>query len=824
MRKNNPPLYVWLILLTLLWSLAACRQANGPPADPTPIELANPPTAVPIPPITDLPPPPEPTSIPMPTAWPTAVYNPDLPDWTILVHTSADRQADWQTAPITGSVQLLISTEENLAAFLLDGRQTAPANRYALILQQSAAPPELTEAIAPIDLILFDQPQTIRLELLNEWQPYGRIALGSPAFAAGWATPNRIARLTASRPAEGAESWVEWLIVDYLNEHQLSELLDWRPLTAVHLHQLHQLNQQLSNLENRSPQIAPITLPLTMRMDVGEQYDLMQWGAALDAPELWTAADLAILRTTKSGFGWQFAFTPPHLAVPPLADVRAAHNLPLDAGQPAYLLLELAGVGLTDLEMQTGRYEEDGRLRLIHREIVPPDGRWVDGVHQFPWLWYPLTPYLSDGAASGHLPLWTLPDGRLAAIGQYNPVNGSPQESWLILTPQEAGLAAALWLLPENPADWGIISPEAGDQFAVYNVYLEEDGRWQMEAGGQLNLLPEGGLLLSAESLPPGDYVHRFVGSNMAGEPAVAAINWQMAAAPRWPNQAIYVEMAAGFQLAYPGEWAGLRRENGRWLDHDPEQISQFSISRLTEWPGSTINALQQNALAIFGEVEPLLEEPISVDGRAGLLTAYGYSDENGPRTGLLLAFIHNGVGYLVDIDGPLAAEAENLALARRTAASWTFLPPLAELSGEWRRLETADFAAYYPAAYRHQPLENGWHLLREPNSSTFLALRQDAADGRDSLTAARHWLGVAGRDVDNFAAKEAVDVALDGRLWTWIDFSYTQSGGQPIYGLIMTTLVDGREWAAWIETPAANFDALAEGKLLFAIASLGNR
>jgi hypothetical protein len=815
-----------LLALFSLLLVSGCRQAsdmadNGIAVTPT----AVPDTPAPAP--TDPPPAaPEPTPLPLPTPWPTAVYDPNLPEWAILVYTTADWREDWQTAPITGSVQLLVAAGGDLATFVADGRQTTSANRYALILNSDSAPPELVEAIPPFDLILFDQPQTARLELLSEWQPYGRIAVGSPAFAAGWATPARIARLTAELPAGEAAAWANWLLDDYIDGHPAPALLDWQPLTAVDLQQLPLINRYLTNLAAPPlPEAPPIAPPLTMRMATRDQYDLGQWAGALGEMALVTAVNEALLQTTGGAFAWRLAFQPPHIAAPPLVNSRAVHNLPLDSGQPAYLLLELAGLGLGDFEMQTGRYEDDERLRLMHREIVPPlDSRWVDGVHQFPWLWHPLTPYLSDGETAGHLPLWTLVDGRLAAIGQYNPASGPPQESWLILTPQEAGLVAALWLLPENAADWRIIAPEAGDQFAVYNAYLEEDGRWQMEAGGQLDLLPEGGLQLSAEPLPPGDYVHRFVGSNMAGETAVAQVSWQMAASPRWPNQAIYLDMETGFQLAYPANWPPLREVDGRWRGHNPQQTTQLTITRLTDWPGTTPNDLQQNALAVFGEVERLWEEPVLLDGRAGVFTAYGYSGIDGPRTGLLLAFIRDAVGYLVDIDGPLEAEADNLALARQVAASWAFWPPLVELSGQWRRLETADFAVYQPAAYRHQPLDNGWHLLREPDSPTFLALRQDAAGGRDSLEAARHWLGVAGRDVANFTAKEATGITLAGRRWTRIDFSYTQSAGQPIYGLIMTVAVDGREWAAWIEAPAASFETVTDRLLLYAIASMESR
>jgi hypothetical protein len=566
-----------------------------------------------------------------------------------------------------------------------------------------------------------------------------------------------------------------------------------------------------------------------MRIDAGSQYDLGQWALAVGESELVTAVSQTIVRTTSSRFDWQLAFSPAAVTTPPLVSAQSVHNLPLQSQQPAYLHIELAGIGLATLQAQISRLEDDGRWRLMDvATIDQPIGRWTDGVHRFPWIWFPVTPFLSDGEAAGHLPLWPLADGRLAAAGQYTPASGPARDSWLLLAPEAADLAPEIWLLPANPADWRTFAPQPGDGFAVYNHYLAPDGRLEVELGGLLALRSATGLELTWRPLPPGSYRTRLVASNRVGATAMADIDWLAGPMPRWPGYTLYMNLETGFQLAYPEGWLALQESNGRWqgqdLHQEPQQRTQFTITHLTDWSGATADDLQQDALAIFGEVERLLEESITIDGQPALLTAYGYTGPNGPRTGLLLTFVRHGAGYLVDIDGPLAAEAANLAVARTVAESWAFWSPVDSIAGEWRRLETDYFTAYMPPSYRHEPLANGWHLLRAPDTAVFLALRHDPADGRSSLDATRHWLAVAGQNVDNFAAKEATRLVLAGKLWTRIDFSYTQSNGQPVFGAIMSTAVDGHEWSAWAETPAADFEQLVAELFLTMVASMRGR
>jgi hypothetical protein len=820
----------WMLFLALasLFFLVACRQVEPPPdTSPTPTRL---PAAAPTlaPPTAAAPPTPEPTPIPVPTPWPTAAYDPELADWTVLVYGRAEQQAVWQTAPITGSIQLVTAVAEDdpaaLGRWLAESRANRPANRYALLMLDSSHPPELDEPLPPLDLLLFNQPQTAALDLLLSWQPYGRLALGSPAFAAGWLTPDRLGRLTAALPQGEAADWLAWLVADYTDNHPAPAFLDWQPLTAVDLQLLPALMIQLPALNTGlRPALPAVNPPLAMRSTAAATYDLGQWAAAMGAEELAAAISEVVRHSTGSQFGWQLTFNPALLTAPPLVNGWQRHNVPLDSQQPASMILELAGVGLADFRAQIGRYEADGRWRLIHHQaIVPATGRWADGVRQLPWVWYPLTPYLSDGESAGHLPLWPVADGRLAAVGQYIPASGAAQAGWLLLSPDQAGLAPEVWLLPDEPASWRAIIPQPGDGFAVYNLYLDANGNLQAETGGLLDLRSATGLDLTDAPLPAGDYAFRFLAANLDGQTADALLSWQAADSPRWPGHTMFLELEYGFQFAYPEQWPSLRRQDNQWRGQDQQQTTDFTISRLTEWRGATLLDLKEHALAVFGDVERLLEETAQVNGQEALLTAYGYTAPDGPRTGLLLAFRHNGVGYLVDIDGPLTAEPENLALARTVAASWSFLLPPSAWSNSWERLSGAPFTAYQPVTYRHQPLENGWHLLRSPSSPAFIALRQDAGQGRDPMETVRHWLAIASRDVANFATKETVTLPLSGQLWTSIDFSYTQSNGQPVYGFLMTTEVDGQEWVAWAETPAAEFDVLVNDLFLTIVAAMG--
>ena len=157
---------------------------------------------------------------------------------------------------------------------------------------------------------------------------------------------------------------------------------------------------------------------------------------------------------------------------------------------------------------------------------------------------------------------------------------------------------------------------------------------------------------------------------------------------------------------------------------------AQMQVRIYPGWTGD-LAALQSEVLATFGTVSVLQQEPVSIGATAvaGIRTAYGYdSAERGPRTGMFLTFLNDGVGYVVDLDGPREAEAAALAIHDTIASTWQFLPSRLGFGPEpWATLNVGNFRVRYPAGYAYQEFNN-WHRFAA-DPQTFVAVRIQQSD-----------------------------------------------------------------------------------------------
>jgi hypothetical protein len=122
--------------------------------------------------------------------------------------------------------------------------------------------------------------------------------------------------------------------------------------------------------------------------------------------------------------------------------------------------------------------------------------------------------------------------------------------------------------------------------------------------------------------------------------------------------------------------------------------------------------------------------------------------------------------------------------------------------------MEAPPFYVALPAGYRQRALDNGWQLFQD--GASFVALRSDPASGEGREAIVARWLQVATRGVAAFTAGETGVELLGDQVWSRADFSYDGDDG-PVAGLVMATVVDGNEIAAWAEAPADAFAARME-------------
>ena len=204
-----------------------------------------------------------------------------------------------------------------------------------------------------------------------------------------------------------------------------------------------------------------------------------------------------------------------------------------------------------------------------------------------------------------------------------------------------------------------------------------------------------------------------------------------------------------------------------------------------------------------------------------GLRTVYGYESAGGSRTGIMLTFSQDGQAFVVDIDGPSSDEAANLELADIVAASWTSRPVAVAHSGRWLTSPLDGLGAVAPSDFRYSHMSNGWHRFAGSNDQVFVAIRTEPIDSSGLFGRMEHWIEVAGRNADDFAASAPRTVERGDRTWTRADFEYLPESGDLISGLIMSTRVGDRDIVVWMEAPADQYPRLESEILMVMIDEL---
>ena len=503
--------------------------------------------------------------------------------------------------------------------------------------------------------------------------------------------------------------------------------------------------------------------------------------------------------------------------------------------QPAYLAAEVAGRRLADLAFVAGLPLEDGRLRLIAYDLlVPgltslPDGgalyRWPDGVHQQGLVWETTAAYLAGADAGDFVVLWPMAHGddRSAVWGRYRPAGA---ESWVdtaLIVGEGSGEVATVWIVEEEGGQNALRRrvPRRGDAFQPYNLYLEVGGALRFEPGAVFSF-DDGPLALQQRPLPAGDVRLGVVAETADGTRTGAFADLAVVNGAEAPDAVAYLDPENGFQFLYPAGWPAPAAGDSVLRAGDAAAETRLTVSRFPGVEADAARALKAETLNHFGAVDVLYEEAVTVAGESGLLTAYGYESGEGARTGLFFTFVHDGVGYVVDVDGSLEREPETIAVADRLIESWTFRPVGAEhFPGRWKRLDAGPFSVAAPQDVTHETLDNGWQ--RFSGEDAFISLRRDPTSGAARRDVLDRWLAVAARGVEAFAAADPADVSLAGRLWTRAAFEYQGRDGA-VRGFVMAAIVGGEEIVAWAEAPAPDFDAIEETIFLLLLADAVSR
>lgn len=500
----------------------------------------------------------------------------------------------------------------------------------------------------------------------------------------------------------------------------------------------------------------------------------------------------------------------------------------VNIAQPALMRAQLTARQVTEVALVADQEAADGRRVLRQYEVVQPAQQtlpggtsvslWRDGGHESLIVWDATGSYLYDTTGAGdHVPLWSVDAAPIgaqpAAAGRFRRQDAAAdREATATFAPGNPA-ATHLWttaIASSGARLLGEVAPAPGDVFQASILFVGPDGALNTEPGVSLTYDDARAIYHSARPLPAGRYA---VGLRVeyAGDAPLTAthtVTLDPATAP--DGFRAYVDVDNAVQFLYPADWVPPTTQDGVSFTRNISGTAQLQVRTYPGW-GGDLAALQTEVLSTFGSVSLLQQEPtfVGVEPRVeGVRTAYGYdSAEQEPRTGAFLTFLANGVGFVVDLDGPRETEATTLAALDIIAGAWQFLPPRLGFGPEpWSTLNVGDFRVQYPTGYAYQEFNN-WHRFAA-DPQTFVAVRIQPA-ARTPAEAMSGLLQTAAEGVSGFSAEEPQRLFYAGRVWERNDFTYVDTSGNPVYGLLISRQDGDREVAVWGETLDSGRDLL---------------
>ena len=525
----------------------------------------------------------------------------------------------------------------------------------------------------------------------------------------------------------------------------------------------------------------------------------------------------------------------PSLADPPTINLVNYFGEEVGWQQPAYLEMEIAGRDIETVRLIGSRRQEDGRLRLIEYDtLIPeptmlPDGEtiyeWRDGVHEDFYIWYGEAAYISDGVNGAFAVLFpTAPDSSIySAEGRYRTVDQAEFVEATLLFDTDTGGLSGIWGL--DGASPRQFDPRSGDEFQLYDHYIDEAGETiTVEVGASLFYSATAPFAYRNQPLPDGEYRLGLRAEAIAGisaylPQAVSIVNREAASSRR-----SYLDPYQGFQFDLPADWGRPIYVDGALLSQADAQTARLTLTQFPapSWSEATTATLKNYSLSQFGGVDLLYEDETTIAGMPATRTTYGYANQTGGRTGAMLTFIHDEVGYVLDIDGRQEDEGQTLAILEGARISWRFQPVRFGVTpGIWGQADLGAFSVAKPEAYSISE-KSGWQIFNAPEGGAFLALRLEDA-GISPEEALAKWIDVAGDGVANFNVEQPFVALIAGNGWARGNFSYEKDGGQ-IYGFVMVSHSPDRPVVVWGEANAAVFNQIESEAFLPMLSDLAVR
>ncbi len=378
-----------------------------------------------------------------------------------------------------------------------------------------------------------------------------------------------------------------------------------------------------------------------------------------------------------------------------LASIKAAefnilNVLSSQAGvqNPTYLDVEIKGDDIASVVLFAGRDEDGQKHLLTYDYLVPepttlPDGsllyEWRDGQHKDFFIWDTQATFIYDSTGAGDFTAMfpTEYDSPLYVVrGFYRrAVGGDPFGANLVFSTSTQSLAG-VWTFQDAAARTAPneLTPEPGDQFQIANLLMDDAGNMTLDPGSVITFDDNAQVYYDWRPLASGNYFLGFSAETIAGEVAEATQNFTVNNDNLLPGHLAYLDPYNGFQFLYPDNWYTPSYGDGRLFTYDI--ANGTTVLNMTYFVGAdSAGALKQDALALFGNPEVVFEAETVVADEPATATVYTYEADNGTHRGMLLTFVHQDVGYVVDVDGLAADQDFNVQAVTDMVNSWVFQP-----------------------------------------------------------------------------------------------------------------------------------------------------
>lgn len=356
--------------------------------------------------------------------------------------------------------------------------------------------------------------------------------------------------------------------------------------------------------------------------------------------------------------------------------------------QPAYMDVEITGNDIENVVLIGGRYENGRQQLLTYDNLIPEpttlsDGsqlyEWRDGLHQDFFVWQTESPYLYDAGQGDFVTMWpTEYDSPLYTVqGRFRRAGSSEYADANLVFDTEQGLLSGVWTFQgESRSAPNELFPEPGDEFQVYNLFIEADGSLSSEPGITVTFDDNAQVYYTWLPLTSGDYFLGFSAKSISGETATDSRDFTVNNDNLVAGYKAYLDPYLGFQFLYPEGWYAPSYSNGQLYTYDiATGTTSFNVYLYPNAGSATAESLKAQTLEIFGNPTLEFENTIVIGGVDGTGTVYSYEGNDGAHTGFLLTFVSDGVGYVVDMDGLTTDEQTNLDVLSTLIDSWVFQP-----------------------------------------------------------------------------------------------------------------------------------------------------